>query len=344
MEIKISSLRAIDCGPLKDVIIDFNDSEKDIPQSVTIIGGANGTGKTTTLELIFSLFDLFRFSPKARFASIDNLSLGILKQTEYAELKLLIDKEPCIVFWGKTENDRKNGNKHGIQCIADGEGNKKWELSSTGSIPEKINAFVKKLEKEPLGFPFFPYNQPKKYLIPTILYFPFNRELLPVKGDQIYREEGTYKFNYRYETNRTFKESFESYLIWLDYADQKLFNLVIQFLNGLNFGGKTFNIRRKDLSVTVTTKDERQHELSGLSSGEQSILIMLLEIRRRIVPGSIVLIDEIENSLHPQFQHVIAKSLIQLQTEIPFQLLLTTHQHEFLKIFGQKYARILTEF
>jgi len=108
------------------------------------------------------------------------------------------------------------------------------------------------------------------------------------------------------------------------------------FLNDLNFGGKTFSIKRKDLSVLVTTKDKRQHRLNALSSGEQNILIMLLEIRRRIIPGSIVLIDEIENSLHPEFQYLIANSLIKLQKEIPFQLLLTTHQREFLKILVGK--------
>jgi AAA15 family ATPase/GTPase len=345
MEIKISTLRVIECGPLKDVIIDFNDSEKNWPQSVTILAGANGSGKTTTLELIFSLLDLFKFSPEANSDFINNLNIvHILKQTEYAELRLIIDNEICIVFWGEIEHNDKIKNIHGIQRYFDEEGNKKWKIYSKGHIPKKINAFVNNLEKTPLDFPFYPYNEPKNYQIPTILYFPYNRELLNVKGDQVYREQGNYYFNYRYQINRTFKGSFESYLIWLDYSDQELFHIVIQFLNHLNFGGKKFNIRRKDLSVIVTTKDQSQHELSALSSGEQSLLIMLLEIRRRIIPGSIVIIDEIENSLHPEFQYLIAKSLMNLQKEIQFQLLLTTHQHEFVKIFGRNNARILTEF
>ncbi|ETR65293.1 MAG: hypothetical protein OMM_14479 [Candidatus Magnetoglobus multicellularis str. Araruama] len=75
MEIKISTLRVFECGPLKDVIIDFNDSEKNRPQSVTILAGANGSGKTTTLELIFSLLDLFKFSPEANSDFINNLNI-----------------------------------------------------------------------------------------------------------------------------------------------------------------------------------------------------------------------------------------------------------------------------
>lgn len=344
MEIKISKLRVIECGPLRDVIIDFNDMEKNAPQPITVLGGANGTGKTTILELIFCLFDLFKFSPKARFAAIDNLNVGILKKTETAELTLYIDETPCVVFWGTPENHQNIKNMHGVMRSCDDEGNQHWRMTSKGPLPKRINAFIKKLKKDPLDFPFYPYHEPHKYETPTILYFPFNRELVPVKGNQIYREKGNYQFNYRYQINRTFKGSFESYLIWLDYADQKLFSLVVDYLNNLNFQGKTFDIKRKELSVIVTTKDKRQHGLNELSSGEQSILIMLMEIRRRIIPGSIVLIDEIENSLHPEFQYVIANNLLELQKTIPFQLLLSTHQHEFLKIFGKKFARILTEF
>jgi AAA15 family ATPase/GTPase len=77
---------------------------------------------------------------------------------------------------------------------------------------------------------------------------------------------------------------------------------------------------------------------------EQNILIMLLELRRRLIPGSIVLLDEIENSLHPAFQHRLAQNLLQLQKQIPFQLILTTHQAVFVKIFGENSTRILTEF
>jgi AAA15 family ATPase/GTPase len=51
----------------------------------------------------------------------------------------------------------------------------------------------------------------------------------------------------------------------------------------------------------VRTLDGSEHPLNQLSSGEQNILIMLLELWRRLLPGSIVLIDEIENSLHTEF-------------------------------------------
>ncbi|HAI70568.1 MAG TPA: hypothetical protein DCM38_14165, partial [Gammaproteobacteria bacterium] len=57
-----------------------------------------------------------------------------------------------------------------------------------------------------------------------------------------------------------------------------------------------------------------------------------------------VLLDEIENSQHPDFQHRLAQNLLQLQRQIPFQLILTTHQPAFVKIFGEKGTRLLTAF
>jgi predicted ATP-dependent endonuclease of OLD family len=81
-----------------------------------------------------------------------------------------------------------------------------------------------------------------------------------------------------------------------------------------------------------------------MSSGEQNILIMLLELRRRLLPYSIVLIDEIENSLHPAFQRKLAEALKRMQKLIPFQLIVTTHALPMVETFGPASTRILTEF
>jgi recombinational DNA repair ATPase RecF len=48
---------------LKDIKIDFTDNAKS--QSVIVLGGANGSGKTTVLELIFVLAELCKFNHKA---------------------------------------------------------------------------------------------------------------------------------------------------------------------------------------------------------------------------------------------------------------------------------------
>ena len=49
MKIQLQSLRVVNCGPLRDVCIQFN-TNGDSP--VTVLAGANGSGKTTILKLI----------------------------------------------------------------------------------------------------------------------------------------------------------------------------------------------------------------------------------------------------------------------------------------------------
>ncbi len=299
-KIKILSLTVKNCGVLKDVKIDFTDNGK--PQSVIVLGGANGSGKTTVLELIFALAELFKFQKLPE----------IFRQTEYAEIELLIDDENHKVSFCEPSR-----------------------IDFTNKLDAKINNLIKLNESKAINL---------IETIPSILYFPHNRELFSVKGEQIFREEVKYQWCYRYQNQNDFQGSLESYLIWLDYAEPEIFQVVIDFLNQLDFEGKTFYIHRKSLSVMVKTRNGNEHPLNKLSSGEQNILIMLLELRRRLIPGSIVLLDEIENSLHPAFQHRLAQNLLQLQKQIPFQLILTTHQSVFVKIFGENNTRILTEF
>jgi hypothetical protein len=181
-------------------------------------------------------------------------------------------------------------------------------------------------------------------LVPSMIYFPHSRNLEPVSGQQIHKEDASYSFIHLFQTARQFPGSLTSYLIWLDYAEPEQFSDVQKFLNGLDFDGKTYDIDRKKLDVIVKTANGHEHPLHELSSGEQNLLIIFTELRRKLLPGSVVLIDEIENSLHPAYQHRLAQGLLALQREVPYQLIVTTHAPAFVEIFGEENTRILTPF
>jgi AAA15 family ATPase/GTPase len=321
MQIKILSLTVKNGGTLKDVKIDFTDNGQ--PQSVIVLGGANGSGKTTVLELIFTLFYLLSIPPRTQSVLSPKIAY-LLEHTEYAEMELLIDEEKMSVFYGQHPLTHLplNKNQHGLIREKINHAVHDEILTSEYMTEQQITVHIRQYEEGLFMSELNGYD-----IIPSILYFPHSRELLmSEKKEQIYREEVKYKWCYRYESRSSFQGSLESYLIWLDYAEPEIFQSVIDFLNQLDFDGKTFHINRKMLSVVVKTRDVRYHPLNKLSSGEQNILIMLLELRRRLIPGSVVLLDEIENSLHPAFQHRLAKNLLQLQQQMPFQLILTTHQ------------------
>lgn len=361
MQVKIASLRVKNGGALKDVKIDFTDTNGN-PQPVTVLGGANGSGKTTVLELVFALSDFLKSSQDQftsehspvintlgieirNITSLNNIP-NILTQTECAEMALLIDDKECNVFFGQcfTKEEiltNKHWSGYGILCE---NLDNPLIIRLSSKIGTQISKRIKQNEEKTQNIFSQMSESNLTDTMPSILYFPHNRELQPVKGEQIHREELNYQWCYRHETPTEFKGSLDSYLIWLDYAEPEFFKVVIDFMNQLDFEGKTFHINRKRLSAVLKTPDGNEHPLNQLSSGEQNILIMLLELQRRLVAGSIVLIDEIENSLHPAFQHRLAKNLLQLQQQIPFQLILTTHQPAFVTIFGEHCTRILTEF
>lgn len=195
-----------------------------------------------------------------------------------------------------------------------------------------------------MDFPNDEVNLADKFdAFPSLLCFPHNRSIAPVSPTQVNREVIKCDWVYYYKAVRTSEGSFDSYLVWRDYAEPNTFARVIEFVDVI-FDGKTFGMHRRTLRAIVRTQDGGRHHLSELSSGEQNILIMLLELRRRLRRYSIVLIDEIENSLHPAFQHRIVNGLKQMQEIIPFQLIVTSHSLTILEAFGTQSARILTQF
>lgn len=331
MQIQIKSLEVKNCGPLRDVEIDF--TINGAPRPVTVIGGANGSGKTTILELIVAL--LYLLYGKLPNDLSQHINTSILARTQKARLHFLADNKEFSIFW---EIDQ-GGHIFGVDQskIED-----RLDFSNIIRTQErlKLEPFTSNNNKDKNKLP-----ARAKYQIPSILYFPDYRRLEPVESQQINREDVLYRWIHRYESVHSFKGSLDSYLVWLDYAHPQSFAQIRQFLNETVLVGKGIGrVDRPELATMIKLAHGQTHRLDKLSSGEQNLLIIMLELRRRLLPGSIVLIDEIENSLHPAFQHRLAEALLKLQKQVPFQLIVTTHAPNFLDAFGAESTLLLTEF
>jgi AAA15 family ATPase/GTPase len=324
MKVQIKSLRVIGCGPLRDVEIDFS-NDKGEPRPITLLAGANGSGKTTVLELIAYLSGRLENNTKFIHTALNKRRLTEMLKIEYAELNIEFDNEPITLVYPNKRKTSENNKLIGIIDNADG---------------EKARMLLKSIENQTISRQI----DLSIDFIGSIIYIPYRRFLSKVSGNEIRKEETDYQWIYEYQPSETFDGSLDSYLIWLDYAEPETYSKTIQFLNGLNFDGKSFSVIRKELKAIVTTRDGQTHDVAALSSGEQNLLIMLLELHRRLLPNSIVLIDEIENSLHPAFQYKIGNALKKMQKEIPFQLIVTSHSPTFLDIFGRENTLLLTEF
>lgn len=298
-QLELLSLYVKDAGPLRDVRLDFTGPDGRA-RPVTVLGGANGSGKTTVLHAI---------------------------------------EEAAWRLQGKSPDREAARRLQGVEAEFLWEGRKISQASDDPALAQRIS----EQRQEPLDL-FARPPTAADARVPSVLSFPYRRELSVVRGQEVAKAPVRYEWVYRYKQVRSFPGTLDAYLIWLDYADPAQLQAVMGFLHGLPFGGKTFYIDRKALAVLVTTPEGRVHPLAQLSSGEQNLLILLLELKRRLLPHSIVLIDEIENSLHLAFQHRLAQALLQLQRETPFQLIVTTHSRTFVEIFGASSTLVLTEF
>ncbi len=337
MKIQLQSLRVLNCGPLRDVCIHFN-TDGDSP--VTVLGGANGSGKTTALELIVGLAEMLL--PLSELPPVR----PTLLRAEYVQMNWLVDQKPFSLFYGRKPVGADLPEDYFGRSGLPGD----FAEEAKGNLGSRIRAQIHQQESSSIIDTF---SDPADYnsvataadkTLPSILFFPHTRILLPVQGEQIYKEVVAYQWVYFNQVVGQFQGSLDSYLIWLEYVEPSSYAAAISFLNELDIDAKTFGISRRDLKAVVTTRGGNTHFLEQMSSGEQNLIIMLLELRRRLIPYSIVLVDEIENSLHPAFQHRIVNRLKRLQELIPFQLIVTSHSLTILEAFGPQSARILTQF
>ena len=70
--------------------------------------------------------------------------------------------------------------------------------------------------------------------------------------------------------------------------------------------------------------------LDQLPSGEQQVLLLFGELARRRRKGAVIMIDEIENSLHPTLQRLVMWNLRRIAREWDAQAIVATHSLEVI--------------
>lgn len=356
MKISVRSLHAVKCGPLRDVKIEF--VSKGI-SPVTVLAGANGSGKTTALEIVAALFDLIahnnfvfaapneHWTYRGYFPGQFSETERVLRRVNFAEMEVDIDGETLTIGYSAEDPTiEASADRWILYPLQNGTGHLGYHASKHSSFINSLHYKIAEAEHKAVPFTFSYQKKVFKSAanLPSILVFPAYRVIATNQGEQIGKEETKYQWVYRYENTTEFRFSIDSFLVWLDYAAPKEYNRAIQFLDSLDIDGKKFSVLRKELKALVTTRDGQQHFLDYLSSGEQHLIVALLQLARRLTPHSIVLIDEVENALHPAFQYLFAELLTRMQKIVPFQLIVTTHAPAIVDAFGTQSVRQLTGF
>ena len=314
-----------------EIVLDFDTN----PQRPTVFIGNNGVGKSSILYALIILFSLLITKVKY-ILDPDNQ-------------QYIIDEEigTKIPFTNGNHfdiNDIKNGydNIFGQITIdsyseefvwSSSSGKSNWSHSDTRQITHYLQETLNKRKESP---PVIIYYSVNRSIIHIFLESQDNISSIPIDNYNHFLDEEFLNFKDFFENleNENRRDN-------LDHEDKKLKavrNAIYSFIPEFS----DLRIRRSPLRMTVNkTIGDKVEELSinQLSDGEKCLLAMVGDIARRLAIANpslddplqgegIVLIDEIELHLHPQWQHKIIPRLT--ETFPNCQFIVTTHSPQVL--------------
>jgi len=358
------------CGVFKSNLIDF--THNDEPQNLICLSGVNGSGKTTVMELIFSLI-AFLHPNLAKNINFDRLKPHILTRTDFAQLDILIDDQLLSLVWGKREqlisssdscshivveqlnsyifNERELLNNNGLISALKV---KFGELSESLIKPYVQNMIQTELNISGIGERYIALplqsllnkivssNQSDSTQVveiasePPFIYF-FNahdREIHDIYYDSILQDTKKYQLTHKYQPR---EDDIKKTLIYYDYAYPTEFEKLKSWINEQVLVDKSIEgIDRPNFEVIVRTQNGTTHGLELLSSGEESLLIVAIQCFLRASKNAIFMIDEVDQSLHPEFQEKMMMLLTQLQKDTDCQIIVSSHSEIIWRMFDSQ--------
>jgi predicted ATP-binding protein involved in virulence len=341
---KIKQLQLKNFRGFEDLTIDFPEGES----GLAVLVGGNGSGKTSLLEGIIDF--------------LDNFCLDITRPARGKEI-LLSEQAPVIrgddVKYGCKDAEisisfEYLGEKLGIYWkIFAEDGRMRFRSGAASDLEEKT---IEKIRQKLLSTMWIS--------APLIAYYPAERLVIKQELKAINLEDFRPWNIYTDSLNKTvdFKGFFDWFRSLEDYENKQIRYLqdakyrsrelemvrgsIINFLEGFS----NFRIKRKPPEEFVVEKNGQSISLSKLSPGERTILAMVGDIAKRASMVSndlssvrgVVLIDEIEQHLHPAWQRSIIPNLRRTFPNIQF--ILTTHSPQVISTLQKENVFILQDF
>lgn len=352
-------------GKLKEADVEIN--------GITVIAGENNTGKSTVSKTLFSLFNgFYNFDNKMlelKSGDIRNIFLRFIKSLNRENSNILIDIPDKIVKDTSYKFDR---NKL-IKLIQE---NRNFiSIEYLGEVSEKIFDILNIKDEEYLENTIsYILNNEFDNQINTIwsddlgeiaLKIKENELKLKIKNNKVIKIEN--KINLRSEVIyiddpfvidnlneykwhdinylENHKESLETKLI--REKNEKTFSEKIIAKNNLQqiieklkevINGK---IKFNQGKWIYELENNKELNLKNLSAGLKSFAILKRLIENgNLEEKGIVILDEPEIHLHPEWQIKFAELIVLLEKEFKMHILLTTHSPYFLKavqVYSKKY-------
>ncbi len=334
--------------------IDFTDTAGQ-PCNLFLLLSKNGYGKTTLLEVLSKLMH-FVFNPEPKHFGHEDIDLkngGIQwdirmqatwKDTKHCVLLSMLAgnlnrETPAIKDW--TENEL---NHFGIQNwyrmgYRQSRFEKSWKPVG-GKSDEFLDAFIGVVQAETeLGSPPSGFEEPSMTL-PRVLFFSAYRDIERVGTvNRSISRPKDWGYSSAYEITsqgREWEQSLDNLLVWLKWLGDGRFERAREIINKRVFdeGVKFLSDVRKDPPEAIVNNGGEKHRLDQLSSGEKSLVQLFLRIGAHMTQNTIILIDELDVHLHPNWQHHIIDLFKGLVRDYPgLTVIASTHSREILSAF-----------
>ena len=341
-------------GPFqeKSVRFDFTDPNND-PCNFYLLISENGKGKTTVLEIMTVLMDMFSNKDPEIFGHEDldkpdggRAQLDILFKVlrngleETVILSLIAGPSEGYLLTPWTENDIKTSgamswHQFGYRRNSTG------RLERIGRKDDLVNDLVSLIHheitygKKSTGF------EESILTLPTIIYFSAYRDILPLKNSSRSITEPDawqYKPVYRFTSEGdVWTRSLDNLLVWLSWLDDGRFEKAVEIINSRVFkrSQKFIGKIRKSPPEAVIKNADQEHTIDRLSSGEKSLIQLFLRIGTHMTQNTILLIDEMDVHLHLKWQHRLLNILKDMVKDNPgLTVISTTHSREVLNGFA----------
>jgi predicted ATP-binding protein involved in virulence len=312
--LKMQSFRGIG-----DLILEFDETEP------MVLIGINGVGKSSILDCLAILLSRFTSpiqSPTAAGRVFTKEDIANKKWKTHNEITISVNSQPVTWVLSKWKHGRSK---------------------DTGSDLGELRTLLDQTKNE--------LRNNDQFNLTVIVYYGVNRAVLdiPLRIPKKYSFERIYAYDQALTGG---KIDFRLFFEWFrnqedleneslrdnpNYQDKQL-EVVRQAIYSLIPGFSNLRVRRSPLRMTVKKQGE-ELIINQLSDGEKCLLAMVGDLARRLAianPGllnplqgsGIVLIDEIELHLHPNWQRKIIPSLT--RTFPNCQFIVTTHSPQVI--------------
>lgn len=327
-EIRVQNFRNF--GPeLRSV--KFYDEATGLVRPISVLVGSNGCGKTTLLEAVVSLLENASGTNNDRLLVSDEELHGVTRlaaQQRGAKLCVEVQFEALDEavaqllepFWIGVDREQSKAPRN---IIWNHVRLPKDSVYGKPGVQSFLELWARNMEDV-------------ADLRAGVLFLPHNRWIKHGQDGAISAPAKNRSWIYRFSPRSAWEGSLAQFWVWQNYLDLEQrregrpnlapFVETVEEILGRGRKVKISKgrvwIERPDLGDSV--------ELHQLPSGEQQILTIFGEIIRMLRPGAVILIDEVEISLHPALQRAVLFHLRRLAAKYDLQVILTTHSMEIV--------------